>query len=162
LFPGLLSELVADGCHVSADGDASRFYMSFGGHQVIRSGTFPHFEPRLAGYFGSRPFLEAHVRQRVRAIPNVTVMDGHDLVELTCNTERSRVAGVIVTSRQSDEKHTLSADLVVDVTGRGSRTPAFLESFGYDRPVEDEVVVRLAYASQMLRIPPGMYNELLA
>jgi 2-polyprenyl-6-methoxyphenol hydroxylase-like FAD-dependent oxidoreductase len=39
--------------------------------------------------------------------------------------------------------------------------PTFLESLGYDRPVEDEVVMRLAYTSQLLRIPPSMYKELL-
>jgi hypothetical protein len=49
----------------------------------------------------------------------------------------------------------------VDATGRGSRTPTFLESLGYERPSEDEVVMRLAYSSQLLRIPPGMHKELL-
>ncbi|MBV8862645.1 MAG: 2-polyprenyl-6-methoxyphenol hydroxylase-like oxidoreductase, partial [Mycobacterium sp.] len=32
---------------------------------------------------------------------------------------------------------------------------------GYERPVEDELVVRLAYSSQLVRIPPGMVNELI-
>jgi hypothetical protein len=88
-------------------------------------------------------------------------MDEHDVVELTCNEDRSRVTGVSISSRQSDEKRALTADLVVDATGRGSRTPTFLESLGYDRPVEDEVVMRLVYTSQLLQIPPGMYHELL-
>jgi hypothetical protein len=48
---------------------------------------------------------------------------------------------------------------VVDATGRGSRTPIFLEGLGYDRPVEDELVVRLAYSSRLLTIPPGMVPE---
>jgi hypothetical protein len=51
--------------------------------------------------------------------------------------------------------------LVVDAMGRGSRTPTFLKSLGYGRPIEDEVVMRLAYSSQLLRIPPGMHKELL-
>ena len=38
---------------------------------------------------------------------------------------------------------------------------AFLEHLGYDRPVEDEVVVRLAYASQLLCIPDGMHKEIM-
>jgi 2-polyprenyl-6-methoxyphenol hydroxylase-like FAD-dependent oxidoreductase len=50
----------------------------------------------------------------------------------------------------------VSADLVVDATGRGSRTPVFLEGLGYGRPAEDEVVVHLVYVTQWLRIPPGM------
>jgi hypothetical protein len=35
----------------------------------------------------------------------------------------------------------LAADLVVDATGRGSRTPVFLEEFGYRRPPVDELAV---------------------
>lgn len=160
LFPGFLTELVADGSKVFDDGDFAKVDLSFGGHQLVRSGIFPHFRPRDATYWQSRPFLEDHVRRRVRAIANVTLMDGHDVVELT-STNRSRVTGVLVTSRGSDEKRAVGADLVVDATGRGSRTPAFLERLGYQRPVEDEVVVRLVYASQLLRIPPGMHHQLL-
>jgi 2-polyprenyl-6-methoxyphenol hydroxylase-like FAD-dependent oxidoreductase len=158
LFSGFVTELVADGGKLFDDGDSSKFYVSLGGHDFVRSGTFPRFH---ATCYQSRPFLEDHVRRRVRAIPNVKVMDEHDVVELTCKEDRSRVTGVSISSRQSDEKHLLTADLVVDATGRGSRMPAFLESLGYDRPGEDEVVVRLVYTSQLLRIPPGMYNELL-
>ncbi len=160
LFPGFRTELVTDGGKVWDDGDSSKFYMSFGGHQFVRSGALPRFQLLTTSY-QSRPFLEDHVRRRVRAIPTVKMMDEHDVVELTCNEDLSRVTGVSVSPRQSDEKHLLTADLVVDATGRGSRMPTFLESLGYDRPVEDEVVMRLAYTSQLLRIPPGMYNELL-
>ena len=83
------------------------------------------------------------------------------MVDLTSSDDRSRVTGVTITSREGDEKRSVTADLVVDATGRGSRTPAFLERLGYDRPVEDEVVVRLAYASQLLRIPDGMHKEIM-
>jgi len=159
LFSGLDTDLATDGSKVFDDGDSSKFYLSFGGHQFVRSGTFPRSQ-LLAAYYQSRPFLEDHVRRRVCAIPNVKVMDGHDVVELTCNEDLSRVTGVNVCSRQNDEKHSVSANLVVDATGRGSRMPTFLESLGYHRPLEDEVVMRLAYSSQLLRIPPGMHNGL--
>lgn len=161
LFPGLLTDLLADGCIVWDDGDFSKADVSFGGHRFVRSGKFPDFHPRDAAYYPSRPLLEDHVRQRVHAIGNVTLMDGYDVVELTSNADKSRVTGALYTSRKGDEKRTLTADLVVDAMGRGSRTPAFLERFGYERPIEDEVVMRLAYASQLLRIPPGMHKEIV-
>ena len=161
LFPGFLRELVADGCTVWDDGDLSKYCLSFGGHQFVRSGTMCDFQPRDTAYCPSRPFVEDHLRQRVRAIRNVTLMEGYDVVELTSNADRSRVTGVTITSHEGNEKRSLTADLVVDATGRGSRTPAFLESLGYDRPIEDEVVMRLAYASQLLRIPAGMHNEIM-
>jgi 2-polyprenyl-6-methoxyphenol hydroxylase-like FAD-dependent oxidoreductase len=37
LFPDLLTELVTDGGKLYSDGDSSKFYMSFGGHQFVRS-----------------------------------------------------------------------------------------------------------------------------
>jgi len=161
LFPGFLAELVANGCPVYDDGDLSKFCFCLGGHQFVRSGSFPDFQPSDAGYFPSRPLLEGQVRRRVRAMTNVTFLDGYDVVELTSTPDRSRVTGALLTSRNGDGQRTLTADLVVDAMGRGSRTPAFLEQLGYGRPVEDELVVRLAYASQSVRIPPGMHKELL-
>jgi 2-polyprenyl-6-methoxyphenol hydroxylase-like FAD-dependent oxidoreductase len=160
LFPGFLAELVANGCPVYDDGDLSRFYFSFGGHPFVRSEKLA-VRPGDESYFPSRPLLEGQVRRRVRAMTNVTLLDGHDVVGLTSTPDRSRVNGVTITSHEGDEKRALTADLVVDATGRGSRTPAFLEQLGYDRPAEDELVVRLAYASQSVRIPPGMHKELI-
>jgi 2-polyprenyl-6-methoxyphenol hydroxylase-like FAD-dependent oxidoreductase len=161
LFPGFLKELVNDGCIVWDDGDFSRAVLSFGGHQFVRSGYMRDFQTRDYIYYPSRPFLEDHVRRRVRAVPNVELMEGHDLVELTSTLDRTRVTGVLVCAHNGGEKRAIEADLVVDATGRGSRTPAFLERLGYERPVEQEVVVRLVYASQLLRIPSGKYNELI-
>ena len=161
LFPGLLTEMTADGCVVWDDGDLSRLCVSFGGHQFVRSGSFPDFQPSDALYSPSRPFLEGHCRRRVGAIPNVALMDGHDVDRLTSDADGSRITGVTVTSRSGTEKRSLTADLVVDATGRGSRTPAFLEHLGYARPIQHEVVMRLSYASQRLRIPTGMHKEVL-
>jgi 2-polyprenyl-6-methoxyphenol hydroxylase-like FAD-dependent oxidoreductase len=160
-FPGFLTELIADGCTVWGDGDFSRFCMSFGGHQFVRSGSFPGFQSSDAFYCQSRPFLEGHCRRRLRAIPNVALLDGHDVDGLTSNADGSHITGVIVTSRSGGQSRSLAADLVVDATGRGSRTPAFLQPLGYERPLEDEVVMRLTYASQLLQIPTGMHKEVL-
>jgi hypothetical protein len=49
---------------------------------------------------------------------------------------------------------------VVDATGRGARTPTWLESLGYDRPREDRVVMQLTYASQLLRMATDAPREL--
>jgi len=156
LFPGFLDELVAAGAP-SFDGDMSKLYLSNGGHLFPRSGRakdIPFFLP-------SRPLLESHVRRRVRAVANVTVLDGHDVVELTSTPPRDRVTGALVRERPDGSERVLGADLVVDAMGRGARTPAFLEGLGYGRPAEDQLGMRLAYSSQLLRIPPGMLNELM-
>jgi len=158
LFPGLLDELVAGGVSVWDDGDLSKLCVSVVGHRLVRSGILR--DPQaLSNYYPSRPFLECHARQRLRATPNVTILDGHDMVEFKSTTERDRVTGARVVNRDGGGETTLMADLVVDATGRGSRTPTFLEGLGFGRPQEDEVVVRLAYVSQLLRIPSGTLEE---
>jgi 2-polyprenyl-6-methoxyphenol hydroxylase-like FAD-dependent oxidoreductase len=52
-------------------------------------------------------------------------------------------------------ERTLAADLVVDASGRGSRTPAWLESLGFAAPRESRVGVDVGYASRLYRPPAG-------
>ena len=80
---------------------------------------------------------------------------------MTTTTARDRVTGARVRSRDGGSERVLTADLVVDATGRSARTPAFLDALGYGRPAEDHVSVRVVYSSQLLRIPPGMLKELV-
>jgi hypothetical protein len=81
LFPGLLDELFADGARLLDEGDLSGVSLRFGGHELDRSGKFAD-PARLVCYLASRPFLESYVRRRVSAIGNLTILDGHDVVEL--------------------------------------------------------------------------------
>jgi 2-polyprenyl-6-methoxyphenol hydroxylase-like FAD-dependent oxidoreductase len=160
LFPGLLDELVANGA-TRWDGDYAKMSFSLAGHQLVRSGRCPSPDA-MPFYFQSRPFLEWHVLRRVRDLSNVTILERHDVVSLAATADRSRVTGVVVVDRDGpddDSTKTLTADLVVDATGRGSRTPLFLEQLGYHRPEEDEVVVHLAYACQAVRTAPGAVAE---
>jgi 2-polyprenyl-6-methoxyphenol hydroxylase-like FAD-dependent oxidoreductase len=53
----------------------------------------------------------------------------------------------------------LPADLVVDATGRGSRTPAWLASLGYSPPAEESVSIDIRYTSQQVRLSPGAVPE---
>ncbi|VEG45947.1 2-polyprenyl-6-methoxyphenol hydroxylase-like oxidoreductase [Mycolicibacterium flavescens] len=157
LLPGILDELVADGA-VKWDGDYSKLCFSPGGHRLVQSGRCPSPDS-MPFYFQSRPFLDWHVLRRMREVPNVTILERHDVVSLRATTDRSRVTGVDVIDRDTREVRMLDGDLVVDATGRGSRTPLFLEQLGYDRPPVDEVVVQLAYACQPVRIRPGRIAE---
>jgi 2-polyprenyl-6-methoxyphenol hydroxylase-like FAD-dependent oxidoreductase len=162
LFPGILDELVDDGAPVWDDGELSKLYTSFSGHLMLRSGKAAVDPKAYAMYMPSRPFLECHIRRRLQAIENVTVIGGHDVAELTSTADRKRVTGVRVIGRDRGDEQELAADLVVDAMGRAAHTPAFLESLGYGRPVEDHIVTHTTYVSQLLRIPPGTLKEQLA
>jgi 2-polyprenyl-6-methoxyphenol hydroxylase-like FAD-dependent oxidoreductase len=161
-FPGLLDELVAAGAPVWDAGELSKLYASYSGHVLLRSGTIAGDPERMAMYMPSRPLLECHLRRRLQAIENVTIHSGQDVAELTSTADHSRVTGVRVVNHAGGAEQELTADLVVDAMGRGAHTPAFLESLGYGRPVEDHIVMHTTYASQPLRIPPGTLKEMLS
>lgn len=100
-----------------------------------------------------RPVLEHRVRERVQALPNVRFMQGYDIVGLVTTPDRSRVTGARVQKRaEGSTEEIVLADLVLDVTGRGSRTPAWLAELGYQRPEEDRVKLDLAYTTQHFRL----------
>jgi len=160
LFPGFFDQLVADGAVKWDDGDLSRFWSTFGGHLMVRSATVPD-PASLVDYHVSRPLLEFSVRRAVRAMPNVEFLEGRDVVGVTADPDGNRVTGVRTVRHGDEGERLLTADLVVDATGRGSRAPVFLEEYGYARPPVEEVEVRIAYATMPVRIPPGLLRELV-
>jgi 2-polyprenyl-6-methoxyphenol hydroxylase-like FAD-dependent oxidoreductase len=111
LFPGLLDELVDAGANVWDDGDLSRLCFRYGGYAFKSSGRFA--DPAAsATYLATRPFLETHVRRRVRATDNVLILDGHDAVAPIADT-LDRVTGVRVVNHETADPTVLNAELVV-------------------------------------------------
>lgn len=139
-FPGITAELTAAGVRSGDFNGDIRWY--FNG-QRMRPG-----HSGLLCVPATRPVLEYHVRERVRKIPNVTFLEGRDILGLTTTPDNTRVTGARIRRRDSDEAETLDADLVLDTTGRGSRTPAWLAEMGYPRPTEERVKIGLAYTTR--------------
>lgn len=113
--------------------------------------------PRAAGpqflISCSRDLLDLVVRQRVTALPRVTVREGVEVLGLTGDTRR--VTGVRLAGAGGGESWTLPADFVVDATGRGSRAPHWLTGLGLPAVREETVDSGLVYASRLFRAPPG-------
>ncbi len=155
LLPGILDELVDGGARVFDGQDLSQLYFCMNGHLAVRTGA----SQRIRTYSATRPFLESQVRRRVRAIPNVTFATNHDVVELTASPSGARITGARVVDRGSRQQSDISAALVVDATGRGSRTPTMLERMGYQHPIEECVTADLVYRTQRLRMSPESLSE---
>jgi 2-polyprenyl-6-methoxyphenol hydroxylase-like FAD-dependent oxidoreductase len=146
LFPGFTSALADAGATVLDIGTDARWY-HFGGYKV-------RFKSGITGPAQSRPLIEHEVRRRVLARSNVASLDGHEIVGLVASDDCARVTGVTYREAGREERH-LSADLVVDATGRGSRAPAWLEAIGFRRPEESEVKIGVGYTSRVFRRRPG-------
>ena len=157
LFPGIHDDLIAAGAEVCDDGDLSRVSIRLAGHELSREGKFS--DPSAVKlHLLSRPLLESHVRQRVGAIDNVEILDGHDFVDPIAPTPQ-RVTGANIVDRDSGAKRELNADLLVDAMGRSARTPAFLDDLGCGRPVAERSTTNANYTSLQMRIPEGIIKE---
>jgi 2-polyprenyl-6-methoxyphenol hydroxylase-like FAD-dependent oxidoreductase len=155
LFCGLTAELVADGVPAGDMLADTRLY--FSGHRLRQAPT------GLGLLCASRPVLEGRVRARVRALPNVRLVDRCDVVGLATTPDRRRVTGARLLRRaDGSAEEVLGAGLVVDATGRGTRTPAWLEALGYPRPEREQVRVGLGYATRIYRLPPDTLGGDLA
>jgi len=148
LFPGLLARMTAHGAVRGDTTGTGRWQLS--GHR------FRQEHSGVSGILASRPFLEGHVRAALGDLPGVTLVPGHDIVGLTVTDDRRRVTGVRLASHGATAPtETLPADLVIDATGRGSRTPRWLTELGYPTPNEDRLEIGLGYASRTYRLRPG-------
>jgi flavin-dependent dehydrogenase len=99
----------------------------------------------------------------VRTLPGVTFADCRDVVGFATTPDRDRVTGARVIRRAAGStEETLDADLVVDATGRGSRTPLWLDGLGYGRPTEEKISIGVGYASGTFRLAPGTLGRDLA
>lgn len=127
LFPGLLDDLAKAGAVVVDDGELSHFYVRLGRYELKSAGTFAD-PAALTLHMASRPFMEYQLRRRVKALPNVTFLDGHDVSELL--TTGDIVNRVRIIRRYNGFLTPLDADLVVDAMGRAARTPALLIGIG--------------------------------
>lgn len=147
-FPTLVEDLTAGGALVTDMGQAMRWY-AFGGYRR-------QFQSGMLGALMSRPFLEWQIRRQVLALPNVQVIDSCAVAGLTLSADRSRVTGVEINQRTGNqESTTLTADLVVDTSGRGSASPQWLAQAGYAKPTESFVKADVAYATRLYRRKPG-------
>lgn len=147
-LPGLTDELTSLGAVTIADVSSNvRWFHSGGYHR-----------PGVSGFSSigvSRPTLEAVVRERVLGLPNVQAVQDCNVLGLVTTADNARVTGVrLVNRRVGNTKETMMADLVVDASGRGSRSPAWLEELGYKRPEEEEVSIGMGYVTCYYRRQP--------
>ncbi|BBX06853.1 FAD-dependent oxidoreductase [Mycolicibacterium aichiense] len=156
LFPGILAEMGADGAVVDDGDDLSRIYVRIGRHELNPVGRLA--DPKaVAAYQSSRPFLEFHVRRRVNALPNVTVVGQRNIVGPVLMG--GSVVGVRVIDRETGSASILKSDLVVDATGRAACSARQLANQDVAVVPEKRIPSTGGYSSQLLHIPPGRIRQ---
>lgn len=147
LFPGLGAELLALGA-VSADLQRDiRWFID--GHPMRRATS------GLDGLSMSRVLLESRIRGRVSMLPGVCLKERCEIAGLVADDDGRRVTGVrVVDLAHGNAERLWSSRLVVDASGRGSRSPMWLRELGYAPPDEDKVRIGMAYATRRYRREP--------
>jgi 2-polyprenyl-6-methoxyphenol hydroxylase-like FAD-dependent oxidoreductase len=143
LFPSFTSGAVAAGIPT---GDLGELRWFFGGNRLLPATT------GLICVSATRPVLEHHVRARVTALPNVTLVERTDIMGITATRDASRVTGAQIHRHGAASPEVLEADLVIDATGRASRTPVWLDELGYGRPEEVRVKINISYTTRTYRL----------
>ena len=152
-FPGWTDEVVASG---GIRGDIAGD-VNWVGHGV----TIKSAPSDLIGLLASRPVLEGHIRRRLLSLPNVRAIEGCSVQGLIAGEGNAAIKGVRVKTGNGEE-HTVVADLVVDASGRGSSSPAWLEGLGYARPAEEKIEIGIGYTTRLYRRRPGELNGKVA
>jgi 2-polyprenyl-6-methoxyphenol hydroxylase-like FAD-dependent oxidoreductase len=148
LFPGLTDGLIDAGA-VPIDTLADSRWFSHGVYLANdRSG--------LRSILLSRPLLETQIRRRLRALTGVCIQENAVVRKLA--TQGDRVTGVGLATGE-----TIDANLVVDASGRHSRSPHWLADLGFEKPAEDTIGVRISYTTRILcRRPDHLGGKAIA
>ncbi|MGX1541532.1 FAD-dependent oxidoreductase [Streptomyces adustus] len=102
----------------------------------------------------SRDLLDSVLRDRVLAHERITLQQ-HTTVHALEGDAR-RVTGIRASA--GDRELTISADLVIDASGRGSRAPHWLRDLGLPDVIERTVNAGVAYATRLYRAPGTTEN----
>lgn len=148
LFPGLVDELLANGAISINPNNEVMYYESGDWHS-------PRERPNTVSAVGSRPLLDTVIYRHLVTHSGVTAIQEHEVVGLSVNQRGERVTGVRMRGRGESvpEETNLTANLVVDASGRGSQAPQWLESLGYTPPLESRVNPFSGYATRIYQHP---------
>ncbi|MCK9923628.1 FAD-dependent oxidoreductase [Frankia sp. AgPm24] len=174
LHPGIVEDLVAAGAQTSEVLVGGRYYMH--GRRLRTAPT------GLTSVLASRPLLERELRRRTAALPRVRIRPRTTVVGLI--VDGTRVVGVRIRSDTTPTPtptgrsvppggirpsngggpsgqgqlagmgESLAAELVVDASGRNSRSLDWLVGVGLPPPASTRVAIDLGYASRLYERRP--------
>jgi 2-polyprenyl-6-methoxyphenol hydroxylase-like FAD-dependent oxidoreductase len=147
LFPGYRNEVVEQSGGLLGDVANDLIWM---GHNV----ALANGKSDMIGLAASRPVLEGHLRRRLLAVPNVRAVERCSVQGVTSDPGSKCVTGVRARIDGKPDE-IITADLVVDATGRGSNSAAWLEGLGYQPPVSETVKIGIGYMTRTYRRRPS-------
>ncbi|MBU7585903.1 MAG: 2-polyprenyl-6-methoxyphenol hydroxylase-like oxidoreductase [Nostoc sp. TH1S01] len=150
LFPGLIDELASKGCPL-VDWTADC-------QLLLPNGQWnPRFSSGITTRACSRNLLESVIRQRLVNYHSVKFLVGTQVTGLLTNANNTAVIGVELQNDKAANAH-LYGQLIVDASGRSSKTPQWLQKLGYQKPQQTVVNSFLGYATRCYESLSGDLN----
>jgi 2-polyprenyl-6-methoxyphenol hydroxylase-like FAD-dependent oxidoreductase len=144
-FPGYIDELIAAGAYSIQDKKV---------RMVNPNGLFMAYQPEL-DVSCSRTLLEREVRQRVQALSGVHFLSNKEVIGLEAAPDGERISGIYLRERgQLDERTVVTADLIVDASGRTSKLSQWLPELGYALPADAQVKTNIGYSTRHYKASP--------
>lgn len=141
-FPGIREELLQQGA-LSLDWAADFRWLLLGNWT-------PRFSSDIISCACTRNLLEATMRQFLVNEAKVKFLEGYQVTGLLSGETRTTLKGILVRSSQGED-HEIAADLILDASGRGSKSPQWLQSLGHEKPQETTVKSFLGYSTRWYR-----------
>lgn len=142
-FPGLTNDLTTQGALLMDWTADWRFLTAWD--------WMPKHVSNLKGLICSRLLLEWYLRDRLLQMPGFNIKEATTVNGLTASHDATQITGIVLAI--NGENSTLSADWIVDASGRNSKLSDWLVDLGFQRPPETTVNSFLGYASRWYRRP---------
>ncbi len=142
LFPEFETTVVSHGAEVRDQAWDTAMLTPFG--------WSPRYRSHLRSIAASRALIEFAVRESVRKLPKVAIIEGASVTGLMIRRDGSalRCVGVNVPAGTIGDGKVLEADIVVDASGANSRAPAWLQATGLVPPPETTIDPMAGYSSR--------------
>lgn len=144
LFPGYQEDLCADGAVVLDAGTDLQYY--------DQGDVLADTDNELPMPCASRPLFELVARRHAFETSGLQIRPECHFFDYLTNDDETVVTGVRFRN-EDGATETLTADIVIDATGRKSRTHQWLADQGYPTPPVDHVEVDLAYSTVTIKRP---------
>jgi len=142
-FPEIEQDLVKNG--------ANKIDFLNDGRYRLPSGWAQRFESGVITITCTRTLLENTIRRQVQKILNIILQENTSITSFVLeNSDKI--------SLETLDSKKIHADLIVDCTGRNTKTPSWLEDAGYPKPKETKVDSFVGYATRRY-IPPKNFQK---
>ncbi|MBT2282543.1 FAD-dependent monooxygenase [Paenibacillus polymyxa] len=108
----------------------------------------------------SRALMEWVLRNRIQEISQISFLTNTEVTGLLVSEDKHSITGIYTKERRGEKREKqLSADMVIDASGRSSKLIRWLEQIGLSVPEPEVLKVSLGYSTRYYKIKSSIPNE---